>query len=128
MEPTLKEGQMILKSDYSKGTNPARGDIILFKAEKSSKLPWIRRVIGLPKEKVVIKEGIVYIVNQANPQGEKLNEPYLAPGTITEPDGEFLVPDGQYFVLADKRGASRDSRQIGCIPRENVIGKVTKIF
>jgi signal peptidase I len=125
MEPTLKNGQIFWCSKYSKDTNPARGDIIVFIAEK---ITFGKRIIGLPEEKVVVKNGIVYIINQTNPQGEKLDEPYLAPETVTEPDGEFLVPDGQYFVLGDNRGASRDSRQIGCIPRENVIGKVTKIF
>lgn len=125
MEPALKNGQRVWVSNYAKETDPARGDIIAFEAEK---LTLLKRVIGLPKEKVVIKEGIIYIVNQENLQGEKLNEPYLSPETKTEPDGEFLVPDGQYFVLGDKRRASRDSRAISCIPREKVIGKVTKTF
>ena len=126
MEPTIKDGHKIWISNYPKEANPDRGDIIAFAGEQKSIA--LKRVIGLPDEKVVIKKGIVYIVNQVNPQGEKLDEPYLAPGTVTEPDGEFAVPDGQYFVLGDKRGASLDSRAIGCIPRENVIGRVTKIY
>jgi len=126
MEPTIKNGDKVWLSNYAKGTSPERGDIIAFTGEKESIS--LKRVVGLPSETVVIKGGIVCIVTQAKPQGEKLDEPYLAPGTVTGPDGEFSVPDGRYFVLGDKRGSSLDSRAIGCITRENVIGKVTKIF
>lgn len=126
MEPTIKDGQKVMISNYSKGTDPERGDIVLFKAEK---LTYLKRVIGLPNEKVVIKNGAVYIATPSNSQGEQqLDEHYLAPGTVTEPDGEFLVPAGEYFVLGDKRSASRDSRKIGCIPRKSITGKVTKIL
>ncbi len=125
MEPAIKDGQKIQVSNYAKGTNPVRGDIVSFKAEKAT---YIKRVIGLPKEKVVIRQGYVYIINQATPRGEKLDEPYLAPETVTGPEGEYPVPDDHYFVLGDKRGASRDSRHFGCIPRKDIKGKVTKIL
>ena len=104
MEPTIKNRDKVWLSNYAKETNPTRGDIIAFTGEKESIS--LKRVIGLPSETVVIKKGIVYIVNQVDPQGENLDEPYLAPGTVTGPDGEFSVPDGRYFVLGDKRGAS----------------------
>jgi signal peptidase I len=126
MEPAIKDGQKVMISNYAKGTDPERGDIVVFKAEK---LTYIKRIIGLANEKVIIKNGAIFIVDSSEPQVEKqLDEPYLAPGTVTEPDGEFIVPDGQYFVLGDKRGASRDSRKIGCIPRKSITGKVVKIL
>ncbi len=125
MEPTLKNGQKVWVSNYPGKTNPERGDIVAFKDEK---LVNVKRVIGLPGEKVIIREGSVYIANQAETQGKKLDEPYLAPGTATGPDGEYAVPAGRYFVLGDNRGHSRDSRQIGCIPRESIMGRVTKVF
>lgn len=125
MEPTIKDGSKVWVSKYAKGAYPARGDIVVFSAEKTV---FVRRVIGLPGEQVIIREGAVFIVHPENPVEEKLVEPYLAPGTTTEPDGAFSVPHGRYFVLADKRGASKDSRAIGCIPGESIIGRVTKVF
>lgn len=125
MEPTLRHGQKVWVSGYAKGANPERGDIIAFKVEKQVH---VKRVIGLPGEKLIFENGLVYLMNQSTLQKEKLDEPYLAPDTVTEPDGEVTVPEGQYFVLGDNRGHSRDSRQYGCIPRKSIIGKVTKVY
>lgn len=130
MEPTLKNGQRIWLSNYSKDAGPGRGDIIIFKVDKkitaSERL--CKRIVGLPNETVIIKQGAIHIKDHENPNGKKLEEPYLGPQTVTEPDGVFIVPDGQYFVLGDNRGASLDSRKFGCVTRENLIGKITKIF
>lgn len=125
MEPTLKSGQKVWVSNYPGKTNPERGEIVAFKDGKSVN---IKRVIGLPGEKAIVRKGAVFIATQSNPQGETLAEPYLAPGTVTGPDGEYAVPVARYFVMGDNREHSRDSRQIGCIPRENIVGKVTKVF
>ena len=125
MAPTIKDGQKVWVSDYADKANPERGDIIAF---KDGNLVNIKRVVGLPKEKVIIQEGFVYIATQSNAKGDRLPEPYLAPGTVTGPDGVQIVPDGQYFVLGDNRGHSRDSRQIGCIARKNITGEVIKIY
>lgn len=125
MEPTIKVGQKIWVSGYAKGTDPSRGDIIAFNTDQGT---MIKRVIGLPGEKVIVQDGLIHIAGPNEPQGKKLEEPYLGAGSKTEPNGTYEVPKGQYFVLGDNRGKSLDSRAFGCIAREKIIGRVTKTF
>ncbi|MBP9718328.1 signal peptidase I [Candidatus Gracilibacteria bacterium] len=100
---------------------PERGDIVVFKPPKSDgKEYFIKRVIGLPGEKVSIHGGKVYIINKENPKGKELVEPYLNESnqgkTYPEPfkpllTKDFAVPEGMYFVMGDNRNGSTDSRQ-----------------
>lgn len=102
-----------------------RDDVIVFKLPKNPELEYIKRVIGLPGETVMLKSGEVYI------NGKKLDESkYLSPGVQTYA-GAFLaegqaqtIPAGQYFTLGDNRPRSSDSREWGFVPQENVISKV----
>lgn len=99
-------------------SEPRRGDIIVFKYPDDEKIPYVKRIIGLPGEKVEIKEGKVYINDTA------LNEPYLNENT----DGNFgpyEVPEGRYFMLGDNRDNSRDSRYWDnkYVARNKILGK-----
>jgi signal peptidase I len=95
---------------------PDRGDIIIFKPRFSDEKYFIKRIIGLPGETVEIINGYVYVTNDTNPTGTKLEEPYLSETnsgkTKSFPKGGkiFQVPEGEYFVLGDNRNASTDSR------------------
>ena len=97
---------------------PARGDIIVFESPANAADDLIKRVIGLPGERVEILNGRVYI------NGRLLEEPY-----ITEPWGdsrpEIVIPARHYYVMGDNRNSSQDSRsgRIGLIPRERIVGK-----
>ncbi len=86
------------------------------------KTSYIKRVIGLPGEHVVISGGKVYI------NDEELNEPYLQPGVITDGKGgictDVVVPDNCVFAMGDNRSQSADSRGFGCIPLEKIESKV----
>lgn len=105
-----------------------RGDVITFQ-RTGDKKALIKRVIGLPGERVSIKNGSFYINNQ------KLTEEYLPPATYTM-GGEFiddggesvLVEEGSYFVAGDNRSVSRDSRSIGLIKHQWIKGKVILRF
>ncbi len=100
---------------------PERGDIVVFEPPTPSSKPYIKRVIGLPGERVEIRDGAVFI------DGQELNEPYLQGEETDCPGrgecGEVVVPEGQIFVLGDNRDNSQDSRAFGPVPVSDVIGK-----
>lgn len=119
MEPNLHQGQYLIvnKAVYRWLHPPERGDIIVFEYPRAPDRDFIKRVIGLPGEKVEIRNGVVYINDKPLP------EPYLKnnrghgnfPPTVLGPD--------QYFVLGDNRDNSSDSRMWGPLPRDRIIGK-----
>lgn len=119
MEPTLKEGQMLIisKVNYFVGT-PKRGDIIVFKDSYENKL-LIKRVIGLPGEKIDLRNGKVFI------NDKELEPDYTSFPTYAYVQESWQVPEGQYFVMGDNREHSRDSRveTVGLINRKSIIGK-----
>jgi signal peptidase I len=111
--------------------NPQRGDVIVLKFPKDPSQFFIKRVIGLPGDKICFspdckasdQDGHVYIFNAANPNGFKLNEPYISQQTIGDATTQPLGTD-EYFVMGDNRGASSDSRFWGILPRDLIVGKV----
>lgn len=104
---------------------PKRGEVVVFRYPKNPSVYYIKRVIGLPGEKIEIKNGEVKIYNPENPEGFILDEgSYLSPGEKTLGDQVVELSDSQYFVLGDNRNYSSDSRSWGPVPRENIVGKV----
>lgn len=124
MEPNFHNGQYILtnKIEY-KLRDPNRGDVVIFKSPRNKDIDYIKRIIGVPGDRVGLKGGSYYV------NGEKLFEPYLAANTYISgvnylrEDSEIVVPKGRYFVSGDNRGHSSDSREFGPIPKEDFIGK-----
>ncbi|MBQ3068880.1 MAG: signal peptidase I [Clostridia bacterium] len=120
MNNTLSDGDRLVlsKAFYS----PERGDIVVIKREGNN--PLIKRVIGLENETVMVDrdKDVVYI------DGHILDEPYVeypnTPG-LKEP---VVVPPGHVFVLGDHRNNSTDSRVLGCIPVEDILGKAVLRF
>ena len=84
---------------------PKRGDVVIFKFPDDERQLFIKRVIGLPGDKVNIIDGKVYINDSATP----LDEPYL-PEPMNGNYGPYTVPEGEYFMLGDNRNRSKDSR------------------
>ncbi len=100
---------------------PQRGEVIVFRFPKDPRKDFVKRVIGLPGEKVELRRGTVYI------DGTPLEEPYLtAQDNSTRP--AVLLGEKQYFVLGDNRRSSNDSRTWGPVPEENVVGKVWVVY
>jgi signal peptidase I len=97
-----------------------RGDIIVFHFPMDPKQELIKRVIGLPGDRVEVAGGVVYV------NGLPLEEPYIAaPPAYTS---QWDVPEGRLFVLGDNRNDSSDSHSWGFLPYENVVGKAVLIY
>ncbi|ADY56022.1 signal peptidase I [Syntrophobotulus glycolicus DSM 8271] len=120
MLPTIQEqDRLIVDRLFYQFQTLGRGDVIVFKApEKSgSSEDLVKRIIGLPGEKVQIKNSKVYI-NEA-----ELKEPYVH--NIADYEyGPVTVPANSYLVLGDNRSESYDSHKWGFLPAENILGKV----
>ena len=123
MEPTLKEGQVVIVNKleyYIK--SPKRNDVIVYKqSNKEHSYFEIKRVIGLPGETVKIKNGIVYINDEA--MKEKVKTEAISNSGLAE-EGVKL-DDNEYFVLGDNRNDSEDSRfaGIGNVLKNEILGK-----
>lgn len=102
-----------------------RGMVIVFHYPLDPSKFFIKRVIGLPGERVEIKNGVVTIYNQDNPQGFILNESqYLASGVKTSGDETIILKSDEYFVMGDNRMFSSDSRYWGPVKGKYITGEV----
>src|SRR5271168_3756553 len=123
MEPTFENGDYLIVDEISyKLEKPQRGDVIVFKFPDDQTKDFIKRIIGLPGETVVIKNNTITIINKANPKGFVLNESYLTfKGTMT--DETITLDNNSYFVMGDNRPVSYDSRSWGPVSSNLIIGK-----
>ena len=126
MHPTLKDEELFILSKFNyRFTDVKRGDIISLKYANTKYL--IKRVIGLPGENVYIKDSTLYINN------EKFEESYIS-DELKYDDfylkdlGYDKIPENMYLVLGDNRVDSLDSREIGLIPKKDIIGKIALRF
>ena len=127
MEPNFYDREYLIIDEISYRFNePKRGDIIVFRYPKDPQEYFIKRVIGLPGESVQIKDGKVYVFNQANPDGFALAEDYLSADLKTYGlnEDKVVLGDKQYFVLGDNRNQSKDSRYFGAVNQSFIIGRV----
>ena len=131
MVPTLAPGDRLLVDKLTPRWDPyRRGDVVVFDAPSpydADGVPYVKRVIGLPGETVLLENGGIFI---AAPGGApvRLDEPYLDGAGPTLPRGTagettWRVPDDAMFVLGDNRGGSIDSRTFGAISLDRVIGR-----
>lgn len=129
MEPNYHTSDYLLIDKLSyRLRDPKRGEVVVFQYPKNHQENYIKRIIGLPGETVVIENGEVKIVNRFFPNGQPLAESYLKEQTQTEVFGAkdrlsiTLGPD-EYFVLGDNRGASSDSRVFGAVSQNEILGR-----
>ena len=129
MVPTLmvKDRLLVNKFIY-RFTEPSRGDIALFENQQGGGDPLIKRVVGLPGDRLELRDGEVYI------DGAPLEEPYLTrdacePGLPkTCSFGPVTVPEGHYFMMGDNRTNSLDSRFFGPVPEDDILGEALVRF
>ncbi len=121
MDKTFANGQYLIIDElsYELGT-PNRGDVMIFKYPLDPSEYFIKRVIGLPGDTVVVSDNTVTIKNISHPDGFVLSEPYAQGETL----GEETVTLGpsQYFVMGDNRMVSSDSRIWGPVPANDIVG------
>jgi signal peptidase I len=123
MEPTFETGQYLIVNQLSYHfENPQRGQIVIFKYPLDTTKYYIKRVIGLPGETVVLNGSSVIIKNKDNPNGFLLNEPYIDPHNESENYSTITLGDNQYFVMGDNRRESSDSRAWGPVPSYDMVG------
>lgn len=177
MKSTLLVGDYIFVSKYSYGisrysfpyglapisgrvfgSTPERGDVVVFKLPSDNSTDYIKRLIGLPGDRIRMRDGILYLNGEAvkreyvgdfidyNPIGTPLRvrryRETLPNGavyeTLDQPErthadntGEYVVPEGHFFMMGDNRDNSQDSRvltAVGYVPFENLVGKAQVIF
>jgi signal peptidase I len=175
MRPTLLEGDYLFVTKWAYGYSrhsfpfspplfsgriwgeaPARGDVVVFKYPPNPSLDYIKRVIGLPGDRVQMREGQLFIngepvrrekVGQIDnpditeqdrpvdvyretlPNGVSYDTLDINPGSIEDTTREFVVPEGHYFMMGDNRDNSTDSRfNVGFVPAENLVGRANIIF
>ena len=127
MLPTLEiNDRLIVDKLGYRFKEPRRGDVVVFKPtakleELNFKDAFIKRVIGLPGDKVEVKERVVYVNDQP------LEEQYIEEQPNYE-YGPVIVPENEYLVLGDNRNNSYDSHYWGFVPRENIIGQAVIRF
>jgi len=149
MEPTLmgfpetgSADQVVMSRLSYLFSKPQRGDLVVFTAtarqgvraqSDKGEVYWVKRIVGLPGERIEIREGSIY----AN--GKKLGSDEGVPpveyvsirysnGSAKREGGAYLVGENEYFMMGDNSPHSADSRLWGGLPRSNIKGKVTKIF
>ena len=148
MEPTLLVGDRLFVTKYSYGyskhsfpfsppilskrvmfNSPERGDVVVFKTPADNRTDYIKRLIGLPGDKIQFIDSNLYLNN-----GEILKSKTLSKSNIycgSEIIDVFTVPDNHYFFLGDNRDCSKDSRyltSVGYVHKDNLVGKAQFIF
>src|SRR3974390_156851 len=119
MTPLISDQERIFINKFVYRYEPIeRGDVVVFWYPLDRTKSFIKRVVGLPDDRVEIREGRVYV------NGKLLPEPYV-PREVADSGSlpEERIPDGEYFVMGDHRTSSNDSRIFGPVPRRFIYGK-----
>jgi signal peptidase I len=124
MLPTLHPGERHLLNRWLHYVRTYhRGDLVVLQDGPQASSLAVKRIIGLPGEEVRLKGGAVFV------NGRKLDEPYLQRGTRTYPSGNgqhlYRLGENAYFVLGDNREISADSREVGPVARERLLGTIS---
>lgn len=124
MEPNFSNGDYLLVDEISTRLRlPERGEVVVFRFPQDPDIFYIKRVIGLPDETVVIRDNGVYIINEQYPEGFRLHESYVREGGVTgEEEVSFKLNDQEYLVMGDNRSYSYDSRVWGPVSQDKIVG------
>lgn len=124
MYPNFKNGDYILTEKITyRNSDPKRGDVVVFQAPPPAEADYIKRVIGLPGETIMVSKGHVYI------NGQLLSEPYLADTVVTSEKSflrenvPYVIPPNYFMMFGDNRSFSSDSREFGPISKRAIVGR-----
>ncbi len=141
MRPTLLEGDILLVNKFIYGPKipftdsrlpavrqPRRGDVVVFIYPENPKKDFIKRLIGLPGERVEIKNGTVYINDKAllDPMFSSIY--YYNRGEFAAEGEKIIVPQDSFFMMGDNSASSQDSRYWGFVPHKNILGNAILIY
>lgn len=129
MDPNFHDGEFLLtdKISYRFG-EPKRGEVVVFKAPPDGSSEFIKRIIGIPGDTVMIKSGKVYL-NTNLLEEEYLDDSVVTnPATFAQEGREIKVTQDKYFVMGDNRDHSFDSRNFGLIERNKITGRAWFLY
>lgn len=125
MVPNFYENEYLIIDEISyRFKGPERGDIIVTRNPNKTDEFFLKRVIGLPGEHIIVRDGVVRIATKDNPAGAALEEPYLPSREFTPGTVDITLAADELYVMGDNRDASFDSRMFGPLTRNLVVGKV----
>lgn len=141
MRPTLLEGDIILVNKFIYGakvpfidfrlpalTQPKRGDVVVFIYPENPKKDFIKRLVGVGGDKVMIKNGTLYINDKPITDELFAQIYYYNRGDFGREGEAIIVPKDSFFVLGDNSASSQDSRYWGFVPKKNILGKAMIIY
>ena len=128
MDPSFETGDYLIVDKLSyRIKEPERNTVIVFKYPKDTGKSFIKRIVGLPGETVIVKDDTVTIVNSENPNGLVINGPYITHPSVGS--YETKLGDDEYYVLGDNRAESFDSRYWGPLQKKYMLGKpIIRLF
>ncbi|MBN1585286.1 signal peptidase I [Candidatus Uhrbacteria bacterium] len=125
MEPSFYDHEYLIIDEISyRFGDPNRGDIVVFRYPNDPRQFFIKRVIGLPGERVVIGGGQVTIYGNGDAEGKVLDEGAYLGTAITVGNRDVTLAEDEFFLMGDNRSASLDSRVFGAVSRDFIVGRV----
>ena len=124
MEPTYLDHEYLIIDEISyRFREPRRDEVVVFHPPNNEKQYYIKRVVGIPGDRIRVTGGQVYRYDEGSPEGKVLDESFLAPNTRTFGEVDIKLEDEEYFVMGDHREASLDSRVFGAVHRSAIVGR-----
>lgn len=128
MLPTYQDGDSWEYEEYS-SQSPKTGDVVYMQYPNNSDVKGIKRVIGIPGDRVKIEKGQLFLNGQLyNNQNFVPNSSSITAGQFLKGGLEFLVPADHYFIMGDSHELSMDSREFGSVGKQLIIGKLTELY
>ena len=125
MEPNFEDHEYLIIDEITYRFNePKRGEVVVFRYPVNPSDYFIKRIIGLPGERIKISEGKVIIFNDEYPEGWELPELYIDPDNKNTGNIDEKILEGEYYLLGDNRDESLDSRFFGAVSKKFIIGRV----
>ena len=125
MEPSFYDHEYLIIDEISYRFNePERGDIVVFRYPNDPRQFFIKRIIGLPGERVVVADNQVRLFKPNDKEGQILDEDTYLGSSMTTGNKDMILSEDEYFLMGDNRSASLDSRVFGAVPRDFIVGRV----